>query len=310
LLRVVTVAGAVVFPVALIAVVLLMSPPLGSWAGLAALALTAVTMQTRTRSSWWLLLTLVVLSMALSLALAPAISEGSFANGAYLFVGAAALAVDTYGMVRLVQLEGALLKTRRQTVTLAALRERTRVARDVHDLLGLGITTIVLKAELAARLLHTDPDRARNHLDEARRLVQNAAEAAGAITSAAADSKASNASLTTEAHGAKCALASAGIAVELHLAPVSHSTDSVLAVVLREAINNVLRHSTATSVRVALSTCDDQAFFSVENDGAGQAPAAPGRGLQNITSRVAEAGGRADVSHGDGRFCLTITMPV
>ncbi|SUE45164.1 histidine kinase dimerization/phosphoacceptor domain-containing protein [Rothia dentocariosa] len=43
--------------------------------------------------------------------------------------------------------------------------ERERIARDVHDVLGHSLTVITLKADLARRLLHADPDRADAELE-------------------------------------------------------------------------------------------------------------------------------------------------
>src|SRR5699024_11411605 len=49
---------------------------------------------------------------------------------------------------------------------LALSRQRERVGRDVHDVLGHSLTVITLKTELARRLMDTDPERAQAELDE------------------------------------------------------------------------------------------------------------------------------------------------
>jgi len=54
----------------------------------------------------------------------------------------------------------ALFQARAEVEQLAAERERLRIVRDLHDLLGHSLTTVVVKAELALRLVSRDPDRA------------------------------------------------------------------------------------------------------------------------------------------------------
>ncbi len=49
---------------------------------------------------------------------------------------------------------------------LAAEGERSRIARDLHDLLGHSLTTITIKAGLARRLSATDPERAAAEIGE------------------------------------------------------------------------------------------------------------------------------------------------
>jgi len=55
----------------------------------------------------------------------------------------------------------------------ASLVERERIARDLHDLLGHTLTLVSLKADLAGRLIETDPDRAKAEIST-RRCAQNA----------------------------------------------------------------------------------------------------------------------------------------
>lgn len=310
--RVVAVVGAVAYPVVFVVIAVLTAPPAGVWAGSGFLVAGIVLVQWRVGMTWGALLVLPAGTVALMAVITPA-SYTSSADVIYYFASIAAIGADSYGMVRLVQFEGALARTRRRAVTLAALRERTRVARDVHDLLGLGITTIVLKGELAARLLDSDPERARTHLTEMRRLAAEAAAGAEALVAAAGAG--SEASVRAELLSAERTLAGAGIAVDLQVAEetASDPVDAVCGVVLREAITNVLRHSAAEKVRIAFGFEAGRVRLRVENDGlraaaAGLGPG--GRGLRNMASRVAEAGGEFDAVAADGWFRLSVDLPM
>ena len=61
-----------------------------------------------------------------------------------------------------------------ENAELAVENERTRFARDLHDILGHSLTVITVKAELAQRLLDVDPERARAELADLERLRRDA----------------------------------------------------------------------------------------------------------------------------------------
>ena len=65
-------------------------------------------------------------------------------------------------------------RPRRRTPSLAVENERSRFARDLHDILGHSLTVITVKAELAQRLLDVDPDRARAEIADLERLSRDA----------------------------------------------------------------------------------------------------------------------------------------
>jgi len=311
-LRIVAIVGAVAYPVAFVVIAVLTHPSAGVWTGTAFLVGGIVLAQWRDTMTWGRLVALAVGAVALTVAVTPDTYD-SAAEVIYYLASVAAIGVNSYGMVRLVEFEGALARTRRRAVTLAALRERTRVARDVHDLLGLGITTIVLKGELAARLLATDPERARAHLTEMRRLTAEAAAGARTVVEAGGGAEAT---MRSELRSAERTLAGAGIAVDLLVddGPPPGAADAVCGVVLREAITNVLRHSAAEQVRIAFGFEAGRVLLRVENDGLREAAAdlggPTGRGLRNMASRVAEAGGRFDAGPADGWFRLSVDLPM
>jgi hypothetical protein len=68
----------------------------------------------------------------------------------------------------------ALRATRDQMATMAVERERSRVARDLHDILGHSLTVITVKTELAGRLIDVDPERARAEIGEVEQLARGA----------------------------------------------------------------------------------------------------------------------------------------
>jgi signal transduction histidine kinase len=195
-----------------------------------------------------------------------------------------------------------LVAARRELTRLAVLRERLRIARDTHDLLGFQLSAIALKADLAGRLAGTDPGAVRMQLAEAGEVAEEALHSLRSITAEPA-----GLSFAEEVQSARSMLSAAGVTVvvELHAEPAP-SAESPLAVVLREAVTNVVRHSLATICEIETRPIPGGIRLSVTNDGvpSGTADAAPGNGLANLRGRTREAGGSLTVHRQDDRFVL------
>jgi signal transduction histidine kinase len=150
-----------------------------------------------------------------------------------------------------------------------------------------------------------------------RRLTEEAAAGARTVVEAGGGAEAT---MRSELRSAERTLAGAGITVDLLVddGPAPDAADAVCGVVLREAITNVLRHSAAEQVRIAFGCEAGRVLLRVENDGLREAAAdpgpagrgVPGRGLRNMASRVAEAGGRFDAGAADGWFRLSVDLPM
>lgn len=187
----------------------------------------------------------------------------------------------------------------------AAAAERERIGRDLHDLLGRTLTLIALKADLAARLADSAPDKAA---DEMRDVAAAAREGLAEVR--AAVSGMTGASLAREIAGSKAALATASIACEVEgdVEAIDPGTSAVLAMALREAVTNVIRHSGARTCRIALTRQSGGLELKVSDDGDGQA-VRPGGGLAGLTSRLTAAGGELGIE-GDTRGTrLTARVP-
>jgi two-component system sensor histidine kinase DesK len=88
------------------------------------------------------------------------------------------------------------------------------------------------------------------------------------------------------------------------------ATESELAAVLREAVTNILRHSTARDCRIELACQNGQLSLVVDNDGAASSgQTAQGRGLANIAARTARLGGWMSTQADGGRFLLAARVP-
>ena len=201
-----------------------------------------------------------------------------------------------------------LTDAREEIARLAVSEERLRFARDVHDLLGQSLATIVLKTELIGRQLPADADDALRHeVDDVARVSR---KSLGDLREAVAGYR--RPTLPAEVTSARSALRAAGIAfaVEDQAGTLPADQDSVLAWCLREAITNVVKHSGARRCDVSLSRDDGRVRMSIEDDGKGASALEGGSGLEGMRERVARAGGTFEVSNGGGHGVkLTVAIP-
>ena len=118
------------------------------------------------------------------------------------------------------------------------------------------------------------------------------------------------ASLAREIAGSKAALAAAGIACEVEgdAEAIDPGTSAVLAMALREAVTNVIRHSGARTCQIALIQQSDGLELNVSDDGDGQA-VRPGGGIAGLQSRLTAAGGELAVVGDMQGTRLTARLP-
>ncbi|MFI7130302.1 histidine kinase [Nonomuraea sp. NPDC050153] len=210
-----------------------------------------------------------------------------------------------YGLLKLAQLARELHESRDGPARAAVVEERLRAARDLHDLLGHTLAAILLKCELARRL---DPERARKELDDVLSMTEQATEDLRTVSGGHREL-----SLAGEAESARSLLATAGIDVRVDLGhdALGGEADTTLGIVLREAVTNVLRHSSARRCTIETSVRDGVVRLSVRNDGARATEGRRGSaGIGNLTTRLTALDGRLAVSQEDGCFELTATVPV
>ncbi|MEV6228639.1 sensor histidine kinase [Saccharopolyspora shandongensis] len=189
---------------------------------------------------------------------------------------------------------------------LATLAERERIARDLHDLLGHSLTAIVVRAALTNELIGRDPERARG---EAAEIESTARAALTEIRDAVTGWR--QASLDSELEAARHALSSLGVDVVVRrdekLAIVG-STEHELALALREAVTNVVRHAAATTCHIGMKAQDDELQLVIADDGVG-GDAPEGNGLSGMRERIAALGGRVQRT-GSAGTTLTVAVPL
>lgn len=197
----------------------------------------------------------------------------------------------------------AILKLSHEEVRrLAALAERERIGRDLHDLLGHTLSMVALKSDLAGRLLARDPAAAQAEIAEVSRVAREAlAQVRGAVSGIRA------AGIAAELASAKLLLETDGVAFEYRFddgfsgAGLPAAVEFALAMTVREAATNIQRHARARRAQVRFGVEAGEAVLRVEDDGRGGA-LVPGTGLSGMRERVEALRGRlrVDASAGQG----------
>ncbi len=190
---------------------------------------------------------------------------------------------------------------------LAKVAERERIARDLHDVLGHTLSVIILKSELAGKLIDRDPLRAGNEIREVEQISRQAlSEVRDAIRGYRSQG------LAAELAQAKSTLETAGVAVKYEAAVVKIALpalqEGVLSMAVREAVTNVVRHAQARTCTLRLEQQNGSCRLEIEDDGRGGFPG-EGNGLRGMRERVEMLGGTLHRDSQSGTR-LTITLPL
>jgi two-component system, NarL family, sensor histidine kinase DesK len=188
---------------------------------------------------------------------------------------------------------------------LAKVAERERIARDLHDVLGHTLSVIILKSELAGKLIERDPERAKAEIGDVERTSREAlAEVRNTIRGYRGQS------LEAEIKHAQTTLETAGVSVkaETQQVPLSPAQESVVALVVREAVTNVVRHAAARKCLLRLAPVNGSCLLEISDDGRG-GDSAEGNGLRGMRERVEALGGTLERQTVAGTK-LTICFPL
>ena len=161
-------------------------------------------------------------------------------------------ALAMFGFFKVIKANHDLAEARSRIAALATENERSRIARDLHDLLGHSLTTITVKAGLARKLGAADTERALREIAEVEELSRRALSE---VRMAVANYRDRDVSLAGELANGRELLRAAGITADLPRAvdAVDPRCLELFGWVLREGLTNVVRHSRADACAVRLT---------------------------------------------------------
>jgi signal transduction histidine kinase len=207
----------------------------------------------------------------------------------------------------------------------AVERDRSRIAQDIHDDLGAGLTQITLLSELARRGSRPDREALAQISDTARELTQTVDEIVWAVNPRqdTLDGLVSYICQFAQEYlkvaGILCRL---DVPASLPPQPLTADVRHNLFLAVKEALNNIVKHAQAHEVRLRLAHEGARLRLVIEDDGrgfaAGTVVAAAGargscgHGLENLANRLSAIGGRCAISSEPGsgtRVELTVGLP-
>lgn len=224
---------------------------------------------------------------------------------------------------------GAYVRTRRQLVAelrqraadaaaVAVAAERTRIAREMHDVLAHSLSVIVVQAEAAQEALHRRPDLSgrsltaiqrtgREALVEIRRLV-------GLLREDDAPREPAAGVAAVEALVERVQAAGLPVELEVHgsVEGLPAAPDLAVYRIVQESLTNTLKHAGASRARVLIDREDDRVSVEIVDDGRGVSPGPrpdAGNGLRGIAERVAALGGTFSADTlGEGGFAVRAVL--
>jgi signal transduction histidine kinase len=200
----------------------------------------------------------------------------------------------------------------------AAVEERLRIARELHDIVAHGLGVIAVKAGATEQLLSRDPDGARESLAEIRATVREAVvemrRMLGLLRAGEASALAPQPSLAEVGdlvdRFRETGL-DVGVLVEGRSRPLSASVELSAFRIIQEALTNVVKHAKASRAQVVITYGPGSLDVDVADNGTGQAGDPGGHGLVGVGERVALHGGRFEAGpRAGGGFGLHAVLPV
>ncbi|MCM3767464.1 sensor histidine kinase [Neobacillus niacini] len=208
------------------------------------------------------------------------------------------------------QLEEKLEDANKRIAELVKIEERQRIARDLHDTLGQKLSLIGLKSDLARRLITKDPEQARSELKDVQQTARTALSEVRKMVSSMRGIR-----LKDEIERVKEMLRAAQISLvcegEFSPANVSPFTENMLSMCLKEAVNNVVKHSGAKSCLISIGQSNGEILLAIKDDGVFKGTPgrlAGGHGLVGIKERLEFINGSLDLDTKNGTE-LIIKVP-
>jgi len=197
---------------------------------------------------------------------------------------------------------------------LAQSEERQRIAQELHDTLGHTLSLLALKGEVVERMIERAPEKAAS---EARDIQQTATAALRRMRELVSDMKVVR--LVDEWEHARSLCAAANIQLSIRDQLVSQGVsltplqESVIAMCLREALTNVVRHSRATSCQIEISADESGITCVIEDNGIGAGGSSvemTGNGIVGMKQRLALLEGTLTARSGIGGTGVRLEMMI
>jgi signal transduction histidine kinase len=261
----------------------------------------------------------------------PALQLQSFIPNAILLVIVTIGAWGAGRVARASQQHVQYLETERETVREAVAAERSRIARELHDIVSHAVTAMVLQAAGAARIANTNFAQVKQSLGNiettGRRAMAELRRLLGVLEAADPDGRTTGIAELgpqpglADMHSLLSSLRATGMVVTVHVEgtpkPLDQSIDLAAYRIVQEGLTNVLKHAGVNSrPRLQLTWEAENLIIQIDNDinfvDANRRRAlSVGRGLAGLRARAHAAGGQLRAGPtAEGGYQLCATLPL
>ncbi|MFS0823363.1 sensor histidine kinase [Bacillus sp. 1P02SD] len=227
-----------------------------------------------------------------------------------IWISVILLPFNIYNKKKQEKLEEQLEDANKRIAELVKQEERQRIARDLHDTLGQKLSMIGLKSDLARKLIQKDPEKARLELIDVQQTARTALNEVRKMVSQMRGIR-----IHEEIARVKEILRAAEIEFEYKedetLKDVSLFYENIISMLIKEAINNVVKHSKATRCTIEIAQFEEEIRLVIKDNGIGIIPdkdVNDGHGLQGMRERLEFVNGSLEIRMNDGTI-LIIHIP-
>jgi two-component system, NarL family, sensor histidine kinase DesK len=224
-------------------------------------------------------------------------------------IGVILLPFNMYNRNKREKLESELHDANERISELLVAEERQRIARDLHDTLGQKLSLIGLKSDLAGKLIHQDPDKARNEINDIHQTARTALKEVRDIVSTMRAVKLEDEIVRIE-QVLKAAQIDCMIKGSIQLSGTPLLVENVLSMCLKETITNVVKHSKASVCKISISQSESEISITVWDNGIGISNHewSVGNGLRGMSERLEFVNGDLKAEASEGTL-ITIQVP-
>lgn len=196
-----------------------------------------------------------------------------------------------------------------QVEELAAVQERNRIAREIHDSLGHALTSLNVQIQTVLKLWNRNPEEARLFLEQAQQLGTMAMqEVRQSVRTLRADEQQDPPIQEAIASLLQEFRQNTGVSIQscIHLTtPLPLEITRTLYRLTQEALTNIYKHAEATETRLDLRTELDKVYLEIADNGRGFSydQITAGYGLQGMRERVAAMNGDFHLTTAPGQGC-------
>lgn len=225
-----------------------------------------------------------------------------------IWISVILLPFNLYNRKKQGKLEEQLEDANKRISELVKQEERQRIARDLHDTLGQKLSLIGLKSELARKLIDKDPEQSKGELADVQQTARTALKELRTLVSQMRGIR-----IKEEMKNVQQLLEAANIEVthsDMKISNLSIFLENILSLCIKEAVNNVVKHSQASRCTIQFEQDENEIKIIVQDNGKGipeEEEIKKGNGLLGMKERLEFVNGSLDICNQAG---TTIIMRV